>query len=62
LKKAENTCRTSTEIRSQKVEKKDGPKPSGPGLDCLFISVKAFLISSREKASLREDGRIVPGG
>jgi hypothetical protein len=42
---------------SQKVEKKDGPKPPGPGLDNLFMPRKAFFISSGEKGLLRWPGR-----
>jgi hypothetical protein len=56
-KKEENTARTSWETVVQKVSKKDGPKPSGPGLDCLFIVVKAVLTSSGVKGA-----EILPGG
>jgi hypothetical protein len=33
----------------QKVEKKEGPKPSGPRLESLFMVMKEALISSGEK-------------
>jgi hypothetical protein len=56
-KKDENTPRTSWETVSQKVAKKDGLKPSGPGLDSLFIVVSAFFISSGVKGALRLPGK-----
>jgi hypothetical protein len=43
--------------RCQKVAKKDGPKPSGPGLESLFIVVSAFFISSGVKGALRLPGK-----
>jgi hypothetical protein len=36
------------------VLKKEGPKPSGPGLELSFMEKRASLISSREKGRVRE--------
>jgi hypothetical protein len=52
-KKEEKTSKTSGATVSQKVEKKDGPNPSGPGLDSLFMEAKASLISVWENGALR---------
>lgn len=42
---------------SQKVKKKDGPKPSGVGLESLFMVAKVTLISSWEKGALKLSAR-----
>jgi hypothetical protein len=55
--KEQNRARMSGATVSQKVEKKEGPKSSGPGLDSLFMPRKASLISSAEKGLLRWAGR-----
>jgi hypothetical protein len=56
-KKSANTLRTSEEMQSQKVEKKLGPKPSGPGLEPLFMHARAQTISSCLNGEERESGR-----
>jgi hypothetical protein len=61
-KKLAKTSCTSAETVSQKVEKKLGPKPSGPGLAFLFMACRAVLMSLTEKGSTRVAGRALPVG
>ena len=62
LWKSAKASTTSADMTPHKVEKKQGPKPSGPRMESLFIRERALAISLEEKASVRVEGRVLTVG